>query len=177
VSTAWKRDNCYSCKFRFIDGVRCNSASDTTFCHFTNLKLCGDTYQNEKNKYNFKLKAAELIIRDYLEYVTLMHQLSACAKIAHLSGAAACIDKFLPRHGWQHDTRSKWHLGYLQALQTFSVMPFYQAGHKPRVLWWMNRWPVIHSGPKRRWLGHQPHLSARSFTVNVAMGSWCLASP
>ena len=36
-----KCDNCYSwisCKFWFIDGlVCCNSASDITFCHFTNL--------------------------------------------------------------------------------------------------------------------------------------------
>jgi len=63
---------------------------------------------NEKNKY--KLEAAEpLIIRDYPEYVTFttpdpirlpvpspvylaIH--AACAKVAHLSGAAACIDKF-----------------------------------------------------------------------------------
>jgi len=67
-----------------------------------------DNYQHEENKY--KLEAAEaLILRGYPEYVTFttpdpvklpvpsptylaIH--AACAKVAHLSGAARCIDKF-----------------------------------------------------------------------------------
>jgi hypothetical protein len=67
-----------------------------------------DTSQNVENKYN--LEAAEpFILNDYPEYVTFntpdplkfpvpsadylsIH--AACAKVAHLSGAGACIDKF-----------------------------------------------------------------------------------
>jgi hypothetical protein len=73
----------------------------------TTLTCFVGTYQEEKNKY--KLEAAkDFVLRDYPEYVTFstpdpvkfpvpsptylaIH--AACAKVAHLSGAAEFIDK------------------------------------------------------------------------------------
>jgi len=70
--------------------------------------IYGGASQNVENKY--KLEAAErFILNDYPEYVAFktpdpvkfpvpsavylsIH--AACAKVAHLSGAGACIDKF-----------------------------------------------------------------------------------
>ena len=77
------------------------------FDFLTALTYC-DTHQGEENKY--KLEAADpLDLRGNPEYVTFttpdrvifplpsptylsIH--AACAKVAHLSGAAECIDKF-----------------------------------------------------------------------------------
>jgi hypothetical protein len=71
----------------------------------------------------YKLEIAEpFILNDYPEYVTFkasdlvkfpvlsavylsIH--AACAKVAHLSGAGACIDKFYRDIGDQYDTRSE----------------------------------------------------------------------
>ena len=70
--------------------------------------LYNDTYQDEENKYKLEARQS-YILRDYPEYVTFttpdpvklpvpsptylaIH--AACAKVAHMSGAAEYIDKF-----------------------------------------------------------------------------------
>jgi len=69
--------------------------------------LYDDTYQDEENKYKLEARQS-YILRDYPEYVTFttpdpvklpvpsptylaIH--AACAKVAHLSGVAKCINE------------------------------------------------------------------------------------